>query len=74
MFRVRMLTQFCKGCALCVAVCPREALRMSDELNRLGARTPELRGGHPCVGCLNCVLVCPDAAIEVRANQKGSKK
>jgi 2-oxoglutarate ferredoxin oxidoreductase subunit delta len=74
MSRVRVLAQFCKGCALCVAACPREALKMSDHLNRLGVPTPEARTGSECVGCLNCVLVCPDAAIEVHSNKKGSRK
>lgn len=74
MSRVKILTEFCKGCELCVSVCPREVLRMSDELNRLGVRTAAARAGTECVGCLNCVLICPDAAVEVSANRKGSRR
>lgn len=56
---------YCKGCALCISVCPQEVLRLDEE--RL---TP--RGYHPaqiyrdgCTGCAVCALMCPDAAITV---------
>jgi 2-oxoglutarate ferredoxin oxidoreductase subunit delta len=55
----------CKGCELCILVCPQEV--MSLDKNRL---TP--KGYHPvrlhskgCTGCSICAVVCPDAALTV---------
>jgi 2-oxoglutarate ferredoxin oxidoreductase subunit delta len=66
---------YCKGCSLCVAVCPKEVLAL--DMSRL---TP--KGYHPaylvsdgCTGCAICSIVCPDAAITVyrEAPKKKSK-
>ncbi len=65
---VRVLSEFCKGCRLCVSVCPRKVLEMSGKLNRLGVRTAWPLRDKECSGCLNCVVICPDAAIEIRSS------
>ena len=56
---------YCKGCELCVPVCPQDVLSL--DMTRL---TPQ--GYHPsflhaegCTGCAICAVVCPDAAITV---------
>jgi len=57
--------QYCKGCSLCVSVCPKEVLALDFE-----QLTP--KGYHPaylisegCTGCAICSIICPDAAITV---------
>ncbi len=57
--------RYCKGCELCVSVCPPEVLSM--DLERLTSK-----GYHPaflvkegCTGCALCAVICPDAAITV---------
>ncbi len=57
-------TEICKGCELCVAACPQDGLRLSDQINLKGYRYIELAIDN-CTGCTNCALVCPDAAIAV---------
>ena len=66
----------CKGCGLCVAVCPKTCIAISKQSNRSGyfpatqmadkpAETnPDLIGSN-CTGCCACAIVCPDAAIVV---------
>ncbi len=56
---------FCKGCELCVIVCPPKVIAL--DMNRL---TP--KGYHPatlardgCTGCAVCTVVCPETAIKV---------
>ncbi len=56
---------YCKGCELCVSVCPKEVIAL--DMQRL---TP--KGYHPahltadgCTGCGICAVVCPDAALTV---------
>ena len=62
---VRVLREYCKGCALCVAVCPAGCLRLSDEVTDAGVLPAEVVETADCTGCLQCHTVCPDAAIEV---------
>ena len=53
----------CKGCELCIPACPPGVLTMSEAVNRMGFRWPELHAG--CTGCAACLLVCPDFVFEV---------
>src|SRR5262245_27751442 len=54
----------CKGCVLCVEVCPPRVLVMTDhEVNAMGYRYPVLEDG--CTGCELCFRICPDFCFEV---------
>ncbi|RKX83476.1 MAG: tungsten formylmethanofuran dehydrogenase [Spirochaetes bacterium] len=57
----------CKSCSLCVSVCPKNVLRISNRLNPKGYHPAELFNNDECISCGFCYLICPDAAIvEVR--------
>lgn len=57
----------CKGCELCVTICPSKILK-------LDTTRVNLRGYHPaivynlmeCSGCSSCAKICPDSVITVR--------
>ena len=54
----------CKGCNLCVQVCPPGGLHLSvDRFNTRGYRPIELSPG--CTGCEMCYRICPDFVFEV---------
>jgi 2-oxoglutarate ferredoxin oxidoreductase subunit delta len=59
----------CKGCYLCMSVCPNEAIFISGSLNQQGYYPVEPRdnenNGKGCIGCALCAIICPDIAIEV---------
>jgi 2-oxoglutarate ferredoxin oxidoreductase subunit delta len=62
---IEVSDSYCKGCELCIGVCPQEVLSL--DLSHL---TP--KGYHPvhivrdgCTGCAICAVICPDAAITV---------
>jgi 2-oxoglutarate ferredoxin oxidoreductase subunit delta len=56
---------YCKGCALCVSVCPKEVLALSGRFNSRGYFTAVLLAPQACTRCGLCALICPDAAIEL---------
>lgn len=63
---VEVLPELCKGCELCVVVCPQGNLALSAELNKMGYHPVEFhyRGSKgPCTACGICYWACPDGAI-----------
>jgi 2-oxoglutarate ferredoxin oxidoreductase subunit delta len=66
-YKVTVLKQFCKGCGLCVDLCPQEKLYLEEKPNRKGVQPVAVRDSVNCTGCMNCATICPDAAIEIRA-------
>ena len=66
-------TERCKGCGLCVAVCPKNCIVISKHSNKNGyfpAQVNPIRSKTPtsnevCTGCAMCALICPEAIIEV---------
>jgi len=55
----------CKGCGLCIDVCPKECIHLSEELNLKGYFVATFDAGDACTGCGNCAVMCPDVAIAV---------
>ena len=51
----------CKGCGICIAMCPRKVLTMSSDISPRGFHYPILNG--ECIGCHICEFYCPDFAI-----------
>lgn len=52
--------EWCKGCDICVKMCPERCLRLNDEM------VAELTDPEACTGCRICEWLCPDFAIRVR--------
>ncbi|NIS83060.1 MAG: 4Fe-4S dicluster domain-containing protein [Anaerolineales bacterium] len=57
--------KYCKGCKLCISVCPERVIGLSEELGFHGYHTAMLTDAEACTGCCFCAHVCPDVAIEV---------
>lgn len=57
----------CKGCELCIEVCPKKILEKSSTLNRNVQYPPAIKTGAKCSMCRMCELVCPDFSIYVTA-------
>jgi 2-oxoglutarate ferredoxin oxidoreductase subunit delta len=70
---VAIESELCKGCWLCIPVCPPKVLVMSEDTNRKGYRYPLLLDG--CTGCELCAKVCPDFCFEVyRAPREANER
>jgi len=57
----------CKGCGLCIDVCPKKVLAISPEVNSKGYFPAYQVRPQDCVYCTTCCIMCPDAAISIAA-------
>ena len=56
----------CKGCGLCVSVCPKKIVVLaSGRLNKKGFHPAAVAEMDKCIGCAACATMCPDTVIEV---------
>jgi len=66
MARVIFDEERCKGCKLCVSVCPKGIVVVrKDKLNAKGYHPAGVNDMEKCIGCAFCAIMCPDCAIEV---------
>lgn len=66
MSRIVVDERYCKGCGLCVSVCPREIMELDpDKLTVKGYHPATLTDEAACTGCATCAVMCPDVAITV---------
>ncbi|MCS7385197.1 MAG: 4Fe-4S binding protein [archaeon GB-1867-005] len=69
-FEVVVIADRCKGCGICIGICPVGVLEFSAQFNRRGYHYSEAKYPEKCIGCKNCELHCPDFAIFVKPSHK----
>jgi indolepyruvate ferredoxin oxidoreductase beta subunit len=57
--RLEITAAWCKGCDICVKMCPERCLRLD------GRGIAELANPAACTGCRVCEWLCPDFAVRV---------
>ena len=55
----------CKGCGLCVTVCPKKIVVLKDNYNAKGYHPAGISDESKCIGCAFCATICPDCVITV---------
>lgn len=68
---VKINTERCKSCELCVHACPKKILGIGEVANGKGYYAVEIKDQSECIGCAFCALICPDLAFEVYREEKG---
>jgi len=61
----------CKGCGLCVSICPKDVLVLDVSMvNQLGYHPVRLTDAATCTSCALCARICPDSVFAVFARPK----
>ena len=55
----------CKGCYLCIQVCPKKCIERSDKFSKTGYYPAKDAREGCCIACQSCARICPDLAINV---------
>lgn len=56
----------CKGCELCISVCPKQILVLNKmETNKKGYFPADVTDITSCIACASCAKICPDSVITV---------
>lgn len=61
---IKIKTEGCKGCGLCVSVCKQEAIKLGELMNKKGYHYV-VADQEKCVACGMCYRMCPDCCIEI---------
>ena len=63
----------CKGCGLCVSVCPKQILKLDESITNIkGYHPSSIIDQDACIACGNCARICPDSVITVqRVKEEG---
>ncbi len=61
---LRFDEQRCKGCSICVSVCPKGVLALGEHINSAGYN-PVVEAKQGCNGCGMCAWMCPDLVISI---------
>ncbi|RME40569.1 MAG: ferredoxin family protein [Deltaproteobacteria bacterium] len=57
---IRIAEECCRGCRLCLDVCPVEVFGFDEARERA-----QVVAADDCIACLSCAFICPATAIEL---------
>lgn len=63
--RIDIDSRLCKGCHICISICPQHVLEKSSKVDNRGFFLPFVVNIEACKVCRLCELECPDFAISV---------
>ncbi len=64
--KVTFNEDICKGCELCVSVCPKKIISLNkNTINQKGYNPAYVTDQDECIACGNCAIMCPDSVIKV---------
>ncbi|MCU0285888.1 MAG: 4Fe-4S dicluster domain-containing protein [Acidobacteria bacterium] len=63
--QIKTVPAYCKGCSLCVDICPTGTLLLEDNAENKFGVSIKVDAQEYCIGCKMCEDRCPDFAIFV---------
>lgn len=58
--KIHLSEKGCRGCMLCVDICPVDVFEFNEEKHLAEVKRPD-----DCIGCLSCYYACPSQCIEI---------
>ncbi|MCL2099073.1 MAG: 4Fe-4S dicluster domain-containing protein [Oscillospiraceae bacterium] len=56
----------CKGCELCIDVCPKKIIILDkDKINKNGHHPAAVKDPEACISCGQCYIICPQIAVKI---------
>ncbi len=74
MANIHMDKNCCKGCYICINICPKQVFKPSKKRNKYGTNMPMVFQEEACITCRMCERMCPDGAINVVKEKEPIKK
>lgn len=71
--KLTVVSVYCKGCGLCVDICPTGTLLLEDNVESKFGVSVRLDAPKYCIGCKMCEFRCPDFAIFVNYDEAEKK-
>jgi len=60
---VELNRERCKGCYLCLNICPNALFSIDKKANKNGVFPVLMENADYCLNCQRCVEICPDQAL-----------
>ena len=64
MAKIKLSTERCKGCFLCMSVCPKGAISPAGVLGEKGYEIIKV-DEEKCIQCGSCFRMCPDYVFDI---------
>ena len=71
---ITLVPIYCKGCGLCVDICPTGTLQLEDNVESKFGVSVKVGAPEYCIGCKMCEQRCPDFAIFVNYDSEEENK
>lgn len=71
--RIIIDPKLCKGCHICISVCPHSVLKPSKKVDNRGFFLPVVDDLEKCKVCRLCEMHCPDFAIVVVSDESDTE-
>ncbi len=68
--KIEISQKYCKGCQICVNICPKKVFSKSKLRNNYGTEMPEASSPENCVACRLCEKMCPDGCIDIEETEE----